>query len=173
MEIHVAAVGSDGALLHFTGMANTPWQVEDLTDQLGISVQDGIAGWGTWNMPLPGTDNIAGVSPDGDLLHFWRSGQSWLYENVSSAAGGKTVAPVSHCAKRVDATLSQRWYDYLIVNSTSGDVLVYTGQLLQHAWTASNISISPTSRAIGPFGAWTEYLSNSPAIIHAVGLQPD
>jgi M6 family metalloprotease-like protein len=88
---NLAALGNFGELLVFSHMQSDDWKVVDLTAKTGKTIIGGVSGW-----LMAGGDRlsqrIAGISPEGSLLVFFRfSTQDWSVFNLSSMAGGGKI----------------------------------------------------------------------------------
>lgn len=96
---NIAALNSSAtALLVFSRRGVRDWEVVDVTAKTGKNVIGEVTSWITQDGSTS-VEHIAGTSPDGSLVVFWKtSNQDWQAVNVSAIAGGGSITgarPVS------------------------------------------------------------------------------
>ena len=117
---NLAAIGNAGELLLFSHPKNRDWEVVDLTAKTGRTVVGEVSGW-MMNGGDRLSQRIAGISPDGSLLVFFRfSNQDWSFFNISSMAGGGTISPPR------PVSWNHRLRDHIAVCGQNQKLLIYT-----------------------------------------------
>jgi M6 family metalloprotease-like protein len=96
---NIAALNSSATeLLVFSREGVRDWEVVNLTAKTGKTVIGDATSWISHH-GLTSVEHIAGTSPDGSLVVFWKtSNQDWQAINVSAIAGGGSITgsrPVS------------------------------------------------------------------------------
>ena len=96
---NIAVLNSSAtALLVFSRRGVRDWEVVDVTAKTGKNVIGEVTSWITQDGSTS-VEHIAGTSPDGSLVVFWKtSNQDWQAVNVSAIAGGGSITgarPVS------------------------------------------------------------------------------
>ena len=96
---NIAALNSSATgLLVFSRRGVRDWEVVDVTAKTGKTVIGEVTSWISQDGSM-WVEHIAGTSPDGSLVVFWKSSnQDWQAVNVSVIAGGGSITgarPVS------------------------------------------------------------------------------
>jgi hypothetical protein len=82
-------------LLVFFWSPQADWQVVNVSRITGQQVVGPVTNWQTQDGPFT-VENLAGVSPSGDLLvFFWSPRADWQVVNVSRITGQQVVGPVT------------------------------------------------------------------------------
>jgi M6 family metalloprotease-like protein len=131
---HLAARSSSGDLLVFdSGVAG--WRATNVSQQTGRKIADDVEQWTTFSGTTR-VEHLAGRSPTGDLVVFWRSrGNDWSSVNASGITGEKVIGrPTAYQLKDGDETI-----EVLGVRDSGGDLLMHWWRRTRD-WQALNIS---------------------------------
>jgi len=156
----VAALGAGRA------RAEVMPQPVDVTAITGQSVVGAVTSWTSQDGPNT-VEHVAGLSPAGDVLVFFRSSnQDWLAVNVSAITGQRVVSPlVSWLAEDASGTV-----EHLAGRNPSGDLLVFYWSQSED-WQVVNVSALTGQKIDGPVTSWIASDSSGP-VEHLAGRSP-
>ena len=156
---NLAALGTSGELLVFSREHND-WEVVDVTAKTGKTVVGEVASW-----IYPAGDNsierLAGISPDGSLLLFWRSSvQDWLAFNLSAIAGGGSIT-----SSRPVGWVHQ-FKEYIAVCGQNQRLLVYWGHGIH--WSVVDVTEITGVKITDIFSVY--YIGDNRTVLIARGI---
>jgi hypothetical protein len=125
------------------------WEFVNVTDLTGEKITGPVANWQTPDGPFI-IEHLAGASPSGDLLVFFRSHQAnWQKVNVTDVTGEKITGPVTSW-QTPDGPFN---VEHLAGMSPSGDLLVFFWSP-QADWQKVNVTGITGAKIVGPVASW-------------------
>jgi M6 family metalloprotease-like protein len=131
---HLAARGATGDLLVFDSSL-LGWRMTNVSEQTGRKIVGGVEHWVTGSGSAR-VEHLAGQSPTGDLLVFWRSTENrWRSVNATGTTGEKVSGtPNAYQVKDGDATV-----EVLGVRNPAGELLLHWWRSTRD-WQSLNVS---------------------------------
>lgn len=117
---------ADDLLVYFRLTRTVPWQVVNVSQITRQKIAGPVTSWQTQDGPYT-VEHLAGQSPSGDLLVFWRSPRAdWQFLNVSQITGGQKIAgPVTSWQKTQHDQDGPYNVEYLAGQSPTGHRIVF------------------------------------------------
>ena len=144
-------------------------QVEDITASTGFYVTGPVTSWQTAN-GIYTAEHLAGQTPQGDLLIFWRQpdGVGWRVVNVTEITGKRIFSPLTSW----QTPNGPYNVELLAGRSPDNDLLVFFWQPDGRDWRVVNVSEITGKQISGSVTSWQT--PNGPYNVgHLAGRSPD
>lgn len=145
---HLAGVDKNGHLLEFTWRPSSDWQVNDISDEVGMTFhQTRPAAWVS-TRSVRKTESLALPDEHGNLIVIRkhrvtiffgrRRVDGWKAQNISSMTGTKINKLSAVCALNVPSSRSLRGSEFLYATNPSGLVTEFSFER-QEGWEATTV----------------------------------
>ena len=169
---NLAAVGMNGDLLHFRWSLQADWTAHPITPSSGYKLTGSLT---CWSVVMQGAivGHLAGMSPQGELLHFWTAPAGWQVESVSQIAGGAKIAGPPTDWFTGWSQSGTTWVDRLAAADPAHSLLVFWDPQLSHNWQVINVTQKTGQKIREPVTGWLTGVLSANPVDHVAAMKRD